>query len=133
MLVVPIVFFSALGCLGAGLIFAYLNVFYEDVRFVVQSLLQLFFYALPVFYTVEQVRARGFLDLYLLNPVAAFMTTYQRALLGPPEVLDAQKQQFTSVGVPWAHFGLACLVSTLLFCLGLWLFERYKWEAVERL
>lgn len=134
LLIVPVFFFCALGCLGLSLIFAYLNVFYEDVRFVVAAMLQLVFYSLPVLYTVEQVKAKGLLNVWLLNPAAAMLTTYQRALLGPPVVLGPDgKTPLSTVGVPWLHFGLACGFCTLMFLLGLKLFERYKWEAVERL
>ena len=133
LLVIPVFFFTCLGCLGGGLILAYLNTFYEDVRFVTGAVLQLMFYALPVLYTVEQVKSRGLLNVYLLNPAAALITTYQRALLPPPIVRDGAGKPLPSVGIPWAHFGLACVFCTVLFFVGLSLFERYKWEAVERL
>lgn len=45
--------------LGLTYILAYLNVLYEDVRFIVTALLQLAFYAMPVFFTIEQVAAKG--------------------------------------------------------------------------
>jgi ABC-type polysaccharide/polyol phosphate export permease len=74
--------------LGLGFIAAYLNVLYEDVRFILGIIMQLFIYALPIFYTVEQVAFRGHnvLNTFLLNPVSAFLVSYQRALLGPPLV-----------------------------------------------
>ena len=46
---------------------------------------------------------------------------------------DGAGNVLPSVGVPWAYFGLTCAFCTLLFLVGMWFFERYKWEAVERL
>lgn len=136
LLVIPTLFFLSLLAMGIGFIVAYLNVFYEDVRFIVGVLLQLSIYALPVFYTVEQVLSRGndVLKLYLLNPVATFLVTYQRSLLGPPVVYAPNGQtRLPSIGIPWNHFWLACLISFATLILGFWLFEKHKWEMSERL
>ncbi|MBV9864101.1 MAG: ABC transporter permease [Abitibacteriaceae bacterium] len=131
-LVLPVIFFMIVLCLGFSLILAYLNVFYEDVRFIVTALLQLFFYAVPILYPIEQVKAKGVYDIYMLNPVAALLVTYQRALLLPPTVTQ-KGVQLPAVGVPWGYFSLACVVSTCVLGVGFLLFEHYKWEMVERL
>ncbi len=135
-LVFPILFFLSCLALGIGFIVAYLNVFYEDVRFIVGVILQLLFYLVPVFYTIEQVQSRGadVFHLYLLNPLATFLVTYQRALLGPPIVYAADgKTRLPSVGIPWEHFAIACLVSVFVLLGGFALFERNKWDMAERL
>lgn len=128
-MVFPAVFFTGVLALGLSFILAYLNVFYEDVRFIVQALLQLAFYTMPVFFTIEQVAAQPKLyAVYMLNPLAALLVTYQRALLRPPVMPG-----MTPVDIPWAYFGLACISSTLILLLGFRLFEHYKWEIVERI
>ncbi len=134
--VVPAVFFLSLLALGIGFIVAYLNVFYEDVRFIVTMIIQLFIYTLPIFYTVEQVLGKGnrTLNLYLLNPVATFMVTYQRALLGPPVVYAPDgRTRLSSVGIPWNHLLLSAAVSVAVLILGFYCFERHKSEMAERL
>ncbi len=133
LLVVPVIVFLSVFCLGISFIVSYLNVFYEDIRFIVTALTGLFFYALPILYTVEQVKAKGLYHLYMLNPVAAFLVTYQRALLQPPVVRDAAGHRLPPVHIPWDYFGLACLVSVVTLMIGFLLFEHYKWEMVERL
>lgn len=136
LMVIPTLFFLSLLALGLGFIVAYLNVFYEDVRFIVGVVMQLFIYALPIFYTVEQVLHKGndALKWYLLNPLATFMVTYQRALLGPPVVYAADgKTQMLSVGIPWSHFWLSCAFSVVVFVVGFYLFETHKSEMAERL
>ena len=136
LLVVPVLFFASAFCLGISFVLAYLNVLYEDVRFIVSAVLQLGFFTLPIFFTIEQVRAKGFYDLYMLNPVAAFMVTYQRALLPPPDVqlgVGAGAAALPPVGIPWNYFAFACAVSLVVLVSGFALFNRYQWEMVERL
>lgn len=130
--VIPVVFFTAVLGLGISYVLAYLNVFYEDVRFIVTALVQLAFYVMPVFFTIEQVAAKGFLKWYLLNPIAAFLVTYQRALLRPPAV-EVGGQTLPSIGIPWNYFALACLTSVLVLVVGYALFDKYQWEMAERL
>src|SRR5690606_33013980 len=102
----PAIFFTAVLALGFAYILSYLNVFYEDVRFIVSALCQLMFYTMPVFFTIEQVAAKGFYKLYLLNPIAAFLVTYQRALLPPPAVAGAEGKTLPPIGIPWDYFAL---------------------------
>lgn len=132
LLVIPVLFFLSLLNLGLCLILSYCNVFYEDVRMIVTALLQLCFFTLPIFFTIEQVRANGYYDAYMLNPLAAFIVTYQRALLPPPSV-SVEQQMLPPVGIPWDYFGLACCISVVVLLIGFALFNRYQWEMAERL
>jgi ABC-type polysaccharide/polyol phosphate export permease len=132
LMVFPVVFCTTMLALGFAYILAYLNVFYEDVRFIVTALLQLAFYAMPVFFTIEQVAAKGFYTPYMLNPIAALLVTYQRALLPPPEVPSAGVL-LPSIGIPWPFFALAAFTSFLVLVIGFALFDKYQWEIAERL
>jgi lipopolysaccharide transport system permease protein len=133
LLVIPAVFFTAVLSLGLSFILAYLNVLYEDVRFITSVVLQLMFYGLPVFYTIEQVAARPHIyPFYMMNPIAALIVTYQRALIGPPQVVSANGQLLPPVDIPYGYFALACLTSTMILIIGFSLFEKYKWEIAER-
>src|SRR5690606_31558107 len=107
LMAIPAVFFAAVLSLGCSYILSYLNVFYEDVRFIVTALLQLLFYVMPVFFTIEQVAAKGFYKLYMLNPIAALLVTYQRALLPPPPVAGPGGTNLPPIGIPWDYFALA--------------------------
>lgn len=132
LMVIPTIFFTMVLALGLSFILAYLNVFYEDVRFITGALLQLAFYVMPVFFTIEQVAARPTIyPFYMLNPIAVFLVTYQRALLRPPSV-KGLNGTLPPIDIPWAYFGLACLTSTVILLVGLRLFEHYKWEISER-
>jgi ABC-type polysaccharide/polyol phosphate export permease len=132
-MVIPAIFFTAVLALGITYILAYLNVLYEDVRFIVTALTQLAFYTMPVFFTIEQVAARGYFNLYMLNPITALLVTYQRALLPPPEVMGADGNRLPPISIPWDYLSLAALTSTLTLIIGFALFNKYQWEIAERL
>ena len=132
LMAIPAVFFTAVLGLGISYILAYLNVFYEDVRFIVNAVLQLAFYTMPVFFTIEQVAEKGWFAPYMANPIAALLITYQRALLPPPAVLVAGKT-LAPIGIPWDFFALAALTSTLALVIGFSLFDKHQWEMAERL
>lgn len=134
LLVIPIMLCSFVLCLGVTFILAYLNVLYEDVRFIVTALLGVFFYALPIIYPIERVYAHPQIyKLYMLNPVATLLVMYQRALLAPPEVIGNHNVPLPTPPMPWNYFAITCGVSVFLLIVGFALFERYKWEIAERL
>lgn len=134
LLIIPAVFFMAVLALGLGLILAYLTVFYADVTFMVSTFLTLSIYSLPIFYQIERVAANSlFYSIYMLNPAAALLVTYQRALLPPrPVVIDATRT-LPLLDVPWPYFFLACFTSTMILVIGFLVFERKQWEMAERL
>ncbi len=132
LMVIPAVFCTATLALGLAYILAYLNVLYEDVRFIVTALLQLAFYAMPVFFTIEQVAAKGFYTPYMLNPIAALLVTYQRALLPPPNVTSAGVL-LAPIGIPWLFFAVAAVTSFVVLIIGFALFNKHQWEIAERL
>jgi ABC-type polysaccharide/polyol phosphate export permease len=103
---VPVVFFLMVLCLGISYFLAYLNVFYEDVRFILSALMGLLFYGLPILYPVEKVAEKGLLSLYLLNPIATYLVMFQRALMPPPVVYDALGKRIPPVEAPGSILAL---------------------------
>lgn len=133
LMVFPVLLCASILCLGMSFILSYLNVLYEDVRFIVTALLGVFFYALPIIYPIENVYAYpNRYSLYMLNPVATLLVCYQRALLGPPQVIGKSGTPLPSPPYPWNFFSIACVESVLLLVIGFYLFEKYKWEIAER-
>jgi homopolymeric O-antigen transport system permease protein len=76
--------------LGTGICLAAINVRYRDVRFALPFALQLWLFASPVFYSIEQLPGRWHW-LASLNPVAAPIGLFRTAVLGLP----------ADVGVYW--------------------------------
>jgi len=131
---------------GIALFISALNVFFEDVKFLMAVLLDLLFYAVPVIYFLEQVEATQGIPsglrevvhlLFLLNPFSVILSAY-RAFLLPPTLLPAGRfgvggdPVAVNLGVPWWSFGLCLVVCVLVFLGGYHFFNRRKWRFVEQ-
>jgi len=131
----PIIFFQMLLSLGLAFILAPLNVYFEDVKFIMAALFRILFFAVPVMYPVETVGK--LYHLYMLNPMAAFLTAYRQLLL-PPVQIDKLRQwtgnpHLIPRGMDWHYLGLAMLTSVVVFLFGCWVFNKMKWGVAERL
>ena len=61
-----------------------MDVYYRDVRYVVESINLVLFWLVPIFYSFEQVQRSlkpEYLFVYELNPVAAMVLVIRRVLL----------------------------------------------------
>ena len=129
LLVLPIVLCVGFLALGVGYLLSYLSTLYDDVRFLLTNLLQLLYFTVPVFYTLEQVKARpNVYPYYMLNPIAALVAGFQRALLPPLDVPGT-----TPVAFPLFYVVIGCITSVVVLLLGFLIFERSKWTMMERL
>ncbi len=74
---------------GVGLLLSVLNVYFRDIQHLVGILLQMWFYATPIVYSVGQVPQR-WRSLYELNPMVRFVEAYRDLLydLRFPPLLD---------------------------------------------
>lgn len=127
--IIPITLLVAVLALGLGYLLAYLTTLYDDVKFLNVTFLGLFFYALPILYPIERVAAQPqIFPIYMLNPMAALLVSFQRVLLPPIEV-----QGTTPMGVPYNWLIIATITSIAIFLLGFYVFERSKWTMMERL
>lgn len=129
--------------LGLSLWFAALNLYYQDVKYVLQTLFGSFFFLLPVLYPVYihyySLRKHGLAWLYsldLINPITAMLTGFRETLLQPvaPEVFNAdlKGQPIVHIYTPgWAYAG-AMLLTFLILWSGYAFFNARKWQFVER-
>jgi lipopolysaccharide transport system permease protein len=129
--------------LGLSLWFAALNLYYQDVKYVLQTLFGSFFFLLPVlypvymhFYTLRQHGAEWVYTLDLLNPITAVLTGFQQCLLEPlaPEIFNPTLagQPLVHIYTPaWAYVG-AMLITLLILWSGYAFFNHRKWQFVER-
>jgi len=122
-----IVFTELLLILGLGLIVACLNVLYEDIKYMVSVVLLLMFYFMPILYPVEKVPEHLY-QWYMLNPIAAVLVAYQKLLLPPIRIPNMEALPF-----PGGYLLAALGVSLAVAVGGYLVFNRYKWELVERL
>lgn len=123
---------------GLCLWISILSLFYEDVRFIVQTIMNLLMFVLPVLIPADVIRYstqfkdRPWLfDLYMMNPISAIIDAYRKTLLEP-----LPRGSFHMQGEPltmnWFHFGGATVITLLIFLSGYAYFNARKWEIVER-
>lgn len=128
---------------GLSLLISALNVFYEDIKYVLSVVLYLLFFLTPIMYFSETVfyalkgKANGELIyfLYHLNPVATLSTVYRKVLLadGKIAVISDGEQIFVDpLGVNWLLFGITVAVSVGLLLYGYRVFNKLKWRFVEK-
>jgi len=97
---------------GLGLLFSALNVFYQDVGYMIDVGLAFGFYATPVFYDVPaNILSPWLYRLYMLNPMAHLVTAYRQALLDNrfPDLI---------------HLAWPALAAGLVIALGVCVFRR---------
>ena len=75
-----IIVLQILFTVGISLLTSSLNVYYRDIRYIVEASLLMWFYATPVFSPVPMVPER-IKSYYFLNPMAGIITSYRRILL----------------------------------------------------
>lgn len=125
---------------GAALLISALNVFYEDVKYVVSVFLYLIFFLTPVMYFSENVfyalkdKPYGNLlyNLYHLNPVSVFATTFKKTLVKPGQIEIGSLGKVDALPFNWYFFAYATVFSIGLLIFGYWTFNRMKWKFVER-
>lgn len=98
--------------LGCGIIIAALTTKYRDLVVLVSFGVQLWMYASPVVYSINQMD-EGIRSILLLNPMAPIITVWRRSLLG--------------IGnVPWGFWGISWGITVLLLAIGVILFSKVE-------
>jgi ABC-type polysaccharide/polyol phosphate export permease len=97
---------------GMGLITSALDVYFRDVRYIVESANRILFWAVPIFYSFAIIPQKYHL-IYQLNPISAVVLATRNILL------EAKAPPFSLL---WK------LLVVSFFCLGVgaWLFDRLE-------
>jgi ABC-type polysaccharide/polyol phosphate export permease len=85
---------------GLSLIFAALNIYIRDIRYVVESTNVVLFWLVPIFYEFKKI-APQYREIYLYNPIAALVLALRSILLdgvSPPSSL-LYKLVLSSIGM----------------------------------
>jgi ABC-type polysaccharide/polyol phosphate export permease len=106
---------------GAALACSALDVYYRDVRYIVESANLVLFWLVGIFYSIERVPAR-FSWLYESNPIAAVILTTRRVLLQGASPGTALSLNWFELGTMWK----LTLVSFGTLAVGLWIFRRIQ-------
>ena len=131
--------------LGIAFFVSCLNVFYEDTKFIVSVGLNALFYATPVMYLAEFVRAPlmnsglapryrdALWFIYQVNPLNAALTAYRKILLSPIGTVKVGGSAVTDAPLNYGHLGIAALISIAFAIVGYWYFNKRKWAFAEML
>jgi ABC-type polysaccharide/polyol phosphate export permease len=115
LLLLPLTVLLLLLTTGLGMLTACANLFYRDVRYVVQLMLGFMVYLVPNIYTLERVEAHPtFYRIYMLNPVATLIESARRLVFpqsGPIEPL-------------YPYLALAAVTACVTFTVGYAVFKR---------
>ena len=133
--------------LGAAFFVATVNVFYEDVKFILTLTMGFLFYLLPIIYFAENLvispriprtmflhrtLADWVYHLYLVNPLAWIITAFRQMFFAVQNIAKPGDPPFLSAPFNW-HYLLLTALTSVGFCLwGYSFFNRHKWKFTER-
>ena len=129
--------------LGLSLIVSCLNVFYEDTKYVLAVLLNVFFYLTPIMYPVELVResiarlhwpavCKGVISVvYSLNPMNILADAYRKTLL-PIVDLKLRGASVEAQPLDYGMLAAAGAICILVALAGYAFFNSRKWVFAER-
>lgn len=103
--------------ISISIITSHLYIQYRDVKYIVDVLLLIWFYATPIFYSVNLVPQKLY-PLYIFNPMVGIIVNYRNILL------DARALDFTLLGI-------TCIETSFLFILGIYIAKRYGPSAAD--
>ncbi len=138
MLLLPIpLVLSFMLAAGMGLFISALNTYFEDVKYIVQVVMQLLLFICPVMYFSEQVlnasskHGSWMYFAYHANPLAMLCTTFRKILVAPQDpVVGGVRLPW--IPLDWGLLGLCAVICFLVFIGGYRFFNRVKWGFVER-
>lgn len=123
---------------GCGLFLCVWTLYFEDVRFLVDSGLKMLYWAVPILYFGDAVlRKLGepAYILYMLNPLAGWITAFRKLMMPPTRIIGVEEAQAVTsmMGTgEWLFLGAALVSSSLLLLLGMHYFNSRKWKLAER-
>lgn len=107
--------------LGIILILSAINVYVQDVEYIVQFILNMAFYGTPVIYSLSQFSGTGILyNLVKLNPLTMLIDAYRDCFL-------------YHVWPNWGKIGIVFLLGLVVTVFGFWVFRKLEKGFAEEL
>ncbi len=126
---------------GCALFVAIWTLYFEDMRYIVDSAVKILYWAVPVLYFSEAILHRYPNDfgrllyrLYMLDPLAGFITAFRKLALTPTRIVT-EYGMTRGPGMThsdWIFLGTAWLAAAGVLWLGHRYFNARKWTLAER-
>jgi lipopolysaccharide transport system permease protein len=120
---------------GLAMFVSVWTLYFEDVRFILDSALKILYWLVPILYFGDAVREKAgrlAYTIYMLNPLAGFLTAFRKFMLVPTKMLGSESVTPPMKLEDWAFLASAALISALLAIAGLRYFNSRKWRLAER-
>ena len=138
-LLVPyLLFLQFLLLCGLTFIVSSLNAFFEDTKYILAVLLNVFFYVTPIMFPVEllyskiPIEHRSWLfKIYMLNPINTLISSYRKCLL-PGIPIKIGNTEIPNLPMDYAMLGWVSLICVLVAIGGYAFFNSKKWLFAER-
>jgi ABC-2 type transport system permease protein len=104
---------------GIVFILATFNVFFRDLRYIIQNLLMALFFLTPIMYDIHTV-PESFWIIFKLNPMEHIINDYRSIF-------------YYNTWPDWGDTGIVLAISIVLIGLGLWAFETRRESLAEYL
>ena len=133
--------------LGTAFFVATLNVFYEDVKFILNLTMGFLFYLMPIIYFAENIvlsariptlfffhqsLAWWVYHTYLINPLAWIITAFKQMFFGIQIITKPGDKAFPSAPFDWHYLLITAATSTAICLSGYAFFNSRKWKFTER-
>ncbi|MFC1852366.1 ABC transporter permease [candidate division CSSED10-310 bacterium] len=118
-----LIFLHLLFTIGLSLLIATANVFFRDVSHVIDIVLQLWFFSVPIIYTVDFLMDKigwHWIMLYRLNPMVPFIEMYRSIMM------YSRLPGLSS----WLY---VTLISVITFMIGYGVFKRLEFDMVKEI
>lgn len=112
------ILYAIILCFAVGIFFATMNVKFRDIKFLLPFLIQVGFYASPVFLSTEYIMARNIpmiiKKIYLLNPIVGIMDGFRYSFFGGNMIYD------------WTMFAASIILTFVMLIIGVKYFLRFE-------
>lgn len=125
----------ALFLAGLGFFVAVWTLYFEDLRFILDSLMKIGYWLAPVLYFADLIYQRKgplLYSIYMLNPVSSYINAYRKLILVPAVMPGDNRITAPMTSLDWLFLGIAMVTSLLVFLGGYQYFCRRKWLLAER-
>lgn len=124
---------------GLAMFLSIWTLYFEDMRYLVDSALKILYWLVPVIYFADAIlwndpkgMGRLLYTIYMLNPVSGFITAFRKLTLVPTKMLGTNAITPPMGPAEWLFLCIAFVTSGAVLAIGLRFFERRKWSLAER-